>query len=58
MIALGNIPGTNIYRDLHQYKDAKRVPGFLVLAVEAPINFSNTTYLNERVAVLTPNDQC
>ncbi|CAD5186849.1 unnamed protein product [Musa acuminata subsp. malaccensis] len=56
MIALGNIPGTNIYRDLHQYKDAKRVPGFLVLAVEAPINFSNTTYLNERITRWIENE--
>ncbi|KAJ8478352.1 hypothetical protein OPV22_022079 [Ensete ventricosum] len=54
MIALGNIPGTSIYRDMHQYKEAKGVPGFLILAIEAPINFSNTTYLNERhVAVIT-----
>ncbi|WOK94300.1 putative sulfate transporter 3.3 [Canna indica] len=49
VIALGNIMGTNIYRDLHQYKEAKKVPGFLILAIEAPINFSNTTYLKERI---------
>ncbi|WOK96180.1 putative sulfate transporter 3.3 [Canna indica] len=49
IIALGNILGTNIYRDMHQYKDAKRVPGFLILAIEAPINFTNTTYINERI---------
>ncbi|XP_047330754.1 probable sulfate transporter 3.3 [Impatiens glandulifera] len=48
-VMLGNIPGTNIYRDLHQYKDAIPVPGFLILTIEAPINFANTTYLNERV---------
>ncbi|URE10030.1 STAS domain [Musa troglodytarum] len=55
MIAVGNIPGTGIYRDMHQYKEAKGVPGFLILAIEAPINFSNTTYLNERHAAVTPN---
>ncbi|SPT20429.1 unnamed protein product [Triticum aestivum] len=44
----GNIKGTDIYRNLHQYKEAQRVPGFLILTVEAPINFANTNYLNER----------
>ena len=46
---LGNIPGTDIYRNLHQYKDAVRIPGFLILSIEAPINFANTTYLKERL---------
>lgn len=45
---LGNIPGTDIYRDLHHYKEAVTVPGFLILTIEAPINFANTTYLKER----------
>ncbi|KAA8532568.1 hypothetical protein F0562_032616 [Nyssa sinensis] len=46
---LGNIPGTDIYRNLHHYTEAVRVPGFLILSIEAPINFANTTYLNERI---------
>ncbi|XP_065034117.1 probable sulfate transporter 3.3 [Musa acuminata AAA Group] len=56
MIAVGNIPGTSIYRDMHQYKEAKGVPGFLILAIEAPINFSNTTYLNERITRWIENE--
>lgn len=48
-LVLGNIPGTNIYRDLHHYKEAVSVPGFLILSIEAPINFANTTYLKERI---------
>ncbi|CAI9095985.1 OLC1v1032037C4 [Oldenlandia corymbosa var. corymbosa] len=47
-VMLGNIPRTDIYRSIHQYKDAVKVPGFLILSVEAPINFANTTYLKER----------
>ncbi|KAJ0038081.1 hypothetical protein Pint_22274 [Pistacia integerrima] len=47
-VMLGNIPGTDVYRNLHHYKEAMRVPGFLILSIEAPINFANTTYLNER----------
>uniref|UniRef100_A0A0D9WAF5 STAS domain-containing protein n=1 Tax=Leersia perrieri TaxID=77586 RepID=A0A0D9WAF5_9ORYZ len=49
MMIQGNIKGTDIYRNLLQYKEAQRVPGFLILTVEAPINFANTNYLNERV---------
>ncbi|XP_009403141.2 probable sulfate transporter 3.3 [Musa acuminata AAA Group] len=56
MIAVGNIPGTSIYRDMHQYEEAKGVPGFLILAIEAPINFSNTTYLNERITRWIENE--
>ncbi|WJX44481.1 putative sulfate transporter 3.3 [Trifolium repens] len=48
-VMLGNIPETNIYRDLHHYKEAIRVPGFLILSIEAPINFANITYLHERI---------
>ncbi|KAL0540059.1 hypothetical protein IC582_024288 [Cucumis melo] len=46
---LGNIGGTDIYRNIHQYKDAMSVQGFLILSIEAPINFANATYLNERI---------
>ncbi|XP_073006335.1 probable sulfate transporter 3.3 [Typha latifolia] len=49
MVLLGNIHGTDIYRNVYQYKEAQRIPGFLILAMEAPINFANTTYLNERI---------
>ncbi|CAN1138246.1 Probable sulfate transporter 3.3 [Linum perenne] len=46
---LGSIPGTNIYRNLHHYKDSVRVPGFLILSIQSPINFANTNYLKERI---------
>ncbi|XP_039126703.1 probable sulfate transporter 3.3 [Dioscorea cayenensis subsp. rotundata] len=49
IVSLGNISGSDIYRNVQQYRDAKRVPGFLILAVEAPINFANCTYLHERI---------
>ncbi|KAB5538081.1 hypothetical protein DKX38_015614 [Salix brachista] len=47
-VILGNIPGTDIFRNLHHYKEAMRIPGFVILRIEAPINFANTTYLKER----------
>lgn len=45
---LGNIPGTEIYQNLSRYKEAVRVPSFLIVGVEAPIYFANSTYLQER----------
>lgn len=48
-VMLGNIPGTDIYRDLQHYKEAVSVAGILILGIESPINFANTTYLKERL---------
>lgn len=47
-VIMGNIPGTDVYRNLHHYKEAQRIPGFLVLSIESPINFANSNYLTER----------
>ncbi|KAL8043153.1 hypothetical protein ABFX02_09G099600 [Erythranthe guttata] len=46
---LGNIPGTQIYQNVGRYREAVRVPFFLVIAVEAPMYFANSTYLQERI---------
>uniref|UniRef100_A0A803QTE5 STAS domain-containing protein n=1 Tax=Cannabis sativa TaxID=3483 RepID=A0A803QTE5_CANSA len=48
-VVLGSIPGSDIYRNLHHYKDAVEVPGFFIISIEAPINFANSMYLNERI---------
>lgn len=48
---LGKLPRTDIYRNLHHYKEAARIPGFLILSIESAVNFANCTYLNERLAV-------
>lgn len=56
-VMLGNIPGSDIFRNLDHYKDAVRVPGFLILSIEAPINFVNTTYLKERLVNNLPFDR-
>ncbi|GAB2269425.1 Probable sulfate transporter 3.4 [Dionaea muscipula] len=48
-LILGNIPGTKIYQNIGRYKEALRVPSFLILAVESPIYFANATYLQERI---------
>ncbi|KAK7381631.1 hypothetical protein VNO80_00177 [Phaseolus coccineus] len=48
-LVLGNIPGTPIFHNLNQYREALRIPSFIILAVESPIYFANSTYLQERI---------
>ncbi|EOY26712.1 Sulfate transporter 3,4 [Theobroma cacao] len=48
-LVLGNIPRTEIYQSLNRYREASRVPSFLILAIESPIYFANSTYLQERI---------
>jgi len=48
-LVLGNIPGTPIFHNLNQYREALRIPSFIILAVESPIYFANSTYLQERL---------
>ncbi|CAN1844678.1 Sulfate transporter 3.1 [Linum perenne] len=47
---LGNIPNSGIYRNVEQYPNAATVPGVLVLEIDAPIYFANSSYLRERIA--------
>ncbi|KAJ0699164.1 putative SLC26A/SulP transporter, STAS domain, sulfate anion transporter, STAS domain superfamily [Helianthus annuus] len=46
---LGLIPDSTIYRSMDQYQNAKSVPGILILQIEAPIYFANSSYLRERI---------
>ncbi|CAL9144077.1 unnamed protein product, partial [Musa hybrid cultivar] len=46
---LGNIPNSSIYRRMDQYSEAQSVPGVLILRVDAPIYFANSSYLRERL---------
>ncbi|CAN6465915.1 unnamed protein product [Victoria cruziana] len=48
-VALGRIPGSDIYQNTENYKEAIDVPGFLILRVECPIYFSSSSYLQERI---------
>ncbi|XP_031267252.1 sulfate transporter 3.1-like [Pistacia vera] len=47
---LGNIPNSGIYRNVEQYPNAKSIPGILILEIDAPIYFANSSYLRERIA--------
>ncbi|KAL2607959.1 hypothetical protein R1flu_026532 [Riccia fluitans] len=46
---LGNIPDTNVYRNVEQYPDATKEPGIVVIRVDAAIYFSNSNYIRERI---------
>ncbi|KAL3825143.1 hypothetical protein ACJIZ3_021172 [Penstemon smallii] len=46
---LGNIPDSNLYRDIEQYPVATATPGMLVLQLGSPIYFANGTYVKERI---------
>ena len=45
---LGNIPNTNLYRDIEQYPDAQWTAEILILQLGSPILYSNSTYVRER----------
>ncbi|XP_038693065.1 probable sulfate transporter 3.4 [Tripterygium wilfordii] len=48
-VVLGNIPGTQLYQSLNRYKETLRIPSLLILAIESPMYFANSTYLQERI---------
>lgn len=47
-LVMGNIPDSMIYRNVEQYPNASNVPGILILEIDAPIYFTNASYLRER----------
>ncbi|KAI3819356.1 hypothetical protein L1987_13185 [Smallanthus sonchifolius] len=47
---LGHIPNSTIYRSMDQYQNVKTVPGILILQIDAPIYFANSSYLRERIS--------
>ncbi|KAH6761605.1 sulfate transporter 3, partial [Perilla frutescens var. hirtella] len=46
---LGNIPNSNLYRDVEQYPGLIAHAGFLILQLGSPIYFANGTYIKERI---------
>ncbi|XP_030946151.1 sulfate transporter 3.1-like [Quercus lobata] len=49
-VVLKNIPNSMIYRNVEQYPNTNNVPGILILEIDAPIYFANSSYLRERIA--------
>ncbi|XP_060181215.1 sulfate transporter 3.1-like [Lycium barbarum] len=48
-LVLGNIPDSNIYRNVEHYPNTDIVEGVLILDLGAPIYFTNSSYLRERI---------
>ncbi|KAF3322990.1 sulfate transporter 1.2-like protein [Carex littledalei] len=46
---LGNLPGTNVYRNIEQYPEATKISGVLTVRVDSAIYFSNSNYVKERI---------
>jgi len=46
---LGRIPGTRRYSDLERHPDNERVPGLLIVRVEAPLLYFNANYVRDTV---------
>ncbi|KAE8729589.1 High affinity sulfate transporter 1 [Hibiscus syriacus] len=46
---LGKLPRTTVYRNIHIYPDAAKVPGILIVRVDSAIYFSNSNYIKERI---------
>lgn len=49
---LGRLPGTEIYRNVHRYKEARCTPGVLALRIDAPLFFANTAFLKRTLVDL------
>lgn len=50
-VVLGNLPNSTVYRNIEQYPIAGNVPGVLILEIDAPIYFANSSYLRERYLI-------
>ncbi|KAK3287873.1 hypothetical protein CYMTET_4637 [Cymbomonas tetramitiformis] len=46
---LGKLPNTTVYRNIRQYEDAATVEGMIILRIDAPIYFANTSYVKEKL---------
>ncbi|KAI8539905.1 hypothetical protein RHMOL_Rhmol09G0219100 [Rhododendron molle] len=46
---LGRLPGTTIYRNVQQYPEAYTYNGIVIVRIDAPIYFANTSYIKDRL---------
>lgn len=49
---LGQVPGTETYRDLDRFTDAIRRPDVGILRIDVSLNFANATFLKQRLRQL------
>jgi len=55
---LGRVEGTDTYRDLHNFEDAKPIPGLLIYRIDDELFFANTAFvvndIQRRLSVSEP----
>ncbi|TRY93127.1 hypothetical protein DNTS_016473, partial [Danionella cerebrum] len=47
--SLGNIPNTNIYKNIKDYKKINEIPGIKIFKCNSPIYFANIDYFKEKL---------
>ncbi|TYG73087.1 hypothetical protein ES288_D04G072000v1 [Gossypium darwinii] len=46
---LGRLPGTTVYRNIQQYPEAYTYNGIVIVRIDSPIYFANTSYIKDRL---------
>ncbi|KAK9070506.1 hypothetical protein SSX86_010908 [Deinandra increscens subsp. villosa] len=46
---LGRLPGTTVYRNVQQYPEAYTYNGIVIVRIDSPIYFANTSYIKDRL---------
>ncbi|KAL8257651.1 hypothetical protein R6Q59_029692 [Mikania micrantha] len=46
---LGRLPGTTVYRNTKQYPEAYTYNGIVIVRIDSPIYFANTSYIKDRL---------
>ncbi|PWA96548.1 sulfate transporter 4.1 [Artemisia annua] len=49
MAVLGRLPGTTVYRNTQQYPDAYIYNGIVIVRIDAPFYFANTSFIKDRL---------
>ena len=49
---LGQIPGSEIYRNIERYPEAQTFPGLVIFRMDAPLYFANTAFLKDRLLTI------
>ncbi|KMT03439.1 hypothetical protein BVRB_8g191240 isoform A [Beta vulgaris subsp. vulgaris] len=52
---LGRLAGTTIYRNVQQYPETYPYHGVVLVRVDAPTYFANTSYIKDRLSEYEPN---
>lgn len=46
---LGKLPGTRVYRSIHQYPEAETHEGIVIMRIDAPIYFANVDFIKDKL---------